>query len=56
MVWQNAARVTAGIIGSCTAVVDDILVQRLMVGPFEQLAVADKRMGANKPGFEPASP
>ena len=43
---QNAALVTAGIIGSGVAVFHGILVQRLMVEPFERLALADARIGA----------
>ena len=36
----------AGVIGSGVAVVHGILVQRLMVKPFEQFALADGRIGA----------
>jgi hypothetical protein len=46
MSWQNAALTMAGIIGSGVAVIHGILVQRLMVKPFEQFAVADGRIGA----------
>jgi hypothetical protein len=45
MSWQNAALTMAGIIGSGVAVVHGILVQRLMVKPFEEFAVADGRIG-----------
>jgi hypothetical protein len=44
MNWQNAALGAAGIIGSSVAVFHGILVQRLMVKPFE--ALADGRMSA----------
>jgi hypothetical protein len=46
MNWQNAALATAGVIGSCVAVFHGILVQRLMVTPFEEFALADGRIGA----------
>ena len=46
MNWQNAALAMAGVIGSGVAVVHGILVQRLMVKPFEELALADGRIGA----------
>ena len=46
MNWQNAALAMAGVIGSGVAVVHGILVQRLMVKPFEELAHADGRIGA----------
>jgi hypothetical protein len=44
MNWQNAALAMAGVIGSGVAVVHGILVQRLMVRPFEELALADRRI------------
>src|SRR6266478_2131510 len=44
MAWQNAALAMAGIIGAFVAVVHGILVQRFMVRPFEEFAVADKRI------------
>ena len=47
MNWQNAALAMAGVIGSCVAVVHGILVQRLMVRPFEKLALADGRIGVS---------
>ena len=43
---QDAALALAGIIGSCTAVIHGVLVQRLMVRPFEALSRADKTMTA----------
>src|SRR5262245_43274348 len=46
MNWQSAALAIAGVIGSGVAVVHGILVQRLMVKPFEEFALADGRMGA----------
>jgi hypothetical protein len=46
MNWQNAALAMAGVIGSGVAVVHGILVQRLMVEPFEEFALADGRIGA----------
>ena len=47
MNWQNAALAMAGVIGSGVAVVHGILVQRLMVRPFEELALADERIGVS---------
>jgi hypothetical protein len=47
MNWQNAALAMAGVIGSGVAVVHGILVQRLMVRPFEELALADGRIGVS---------
>ena len=38
MNWHDAALGLAGVIGSSVAVVHGVLTQRLMVGPFEQLA------------------
>ena len=46
MDWQNTALVAAGVIGSTVAVVHGVLTQRLMVRPFEQLALADGRVSA----------
>lgn len=46
MNWHDAALAMAGIIGSCVAVVHGILTQRLMVRPFEELSLADKRISA----------
>src|SRR5215472_7019839 len=46
MNWQSAALAMAGVIGSGTAVVHGIIVQRLMVKPFEEFALADGRIGA----------
>lgn len=45
MNWQNAALAMAGVIGSGVAVVHGILVERLMVRPFEDFALADGRIG-----------
>jgi hypothetical protein len=47
MSWQNAALTMAGVIGSGVAVFHGILVQRLMVKPFEEFALADGRIGAS---------
>jgi hypothetical protein len=47
MAWQNAALGAAGIIGAGVAVVHGILVQRLMVRPFEEFALADKTIAAS---------
>lgn len=47
MNWQNAALAMAGVIGSGVAVVHGILVQRLMVKPFEEFALADERIGVS---------
>ena len=44
MNWQDAALAMAGVIGSGVAVVHGILVQRLMVRPFEEFFLADKRI------------
>ena len=44
MNWHDAALAMAGVIGSGVAVVHGVLTQRLMVGPFEQLA--DRRIAA----------
>jgi hypothetical protein len=46
MNWQNAALAMAGVIGSSVAVIHGILVQRLMVRPFEEFALNDGRIGA----------
>ena len=43
---QSAALGMAGVIGSCVAVFHGILVQRLMVRPFEEFFVADERITA----------
>lgn len=45
MSWQNASLIMAGITGSSVAVVHGILVQRSMVKPFEEFALADERIG-----------
>jgi hypothetical protein len=47
MAWQNAALAMAGIIGACVAVFHGILVQRYMVRPFEEFALADKRIAGS---------
>jgi hypothetical protein len=47
MNWQNTALATAGVIGCGVAVVHGILVQRLMVKPFEELALADGRISVS---------
>ena len=44
MNWQNAALTMAGVIGSGVAVVHGVLVERLMVKPFEEFALADERI------------
>ena len=41
MNWHNAALGMAGVIGGCVAVVHGILIQRLMVRPFEEFFLAD---------------
>ena len=47
MNWQDAALGMAGVIGSCVAVVHGFLVQRLMVRPFEEFFLADKRISSS---------
>jgi len=44
MKWQDAALGMAGVIGSSVAVVHGILIQRLMVRPFEEFFIADPRL------------
>jgi hypothetical protein len=44
MDWQDVALTVAGVVGSGVAVVHGILVQRLMVRPFEELSRADERI------------
>ncbi len=46
MDWQNIALAAAGVLGSTVAVIHGVLTQRLMVQPFERLALADGRIGA----------
>lgn len=46
MNWQNAALAMAGVIGCGVAVFHGILVQRLMVKPFDEFALAQGRIGA----------
>jgi hypothetical protein len=47
MTWQNAALGMAGIIGASVAVVHGVLVQRLMVRPFEAFALADRKIAGS---------
>lgn len=44
MNWQDAALIMAGIIGGGVALVHGVLVQRLMVKPFEEVFASDRRM------------
>jgi len=46
MNWQDAALGMAGVIGSCVAVAHGILIQRLMVRPFEEFSLADPQITA----------
>jgi hypothetical protein len=46
MSWQDIALIAAGLIGSATALIHGILVQRLMVGPIAPLLLADGRISA----------
>src|SRR5262245_65539401 len=46
MDWQDAALALAGVIGSGVAVVHGILIQRLMVRPFYEFSIADRRISA----------
>ena len=46
MKWQDAALAMAGVLGSGVAVFHGILVQRLMVRPFEESFLAGKRIAA----------
>ena len=54
MIWQDIALGVAGVIGSSTAVVHAILVQRRMVIPIEALFPADKRVAASIRRLVPA--
>jgi hypothetical protein len=45
--WQDVALGMAGVIGCCVAVFHGILTQRLMVRPFEEFLLADKRTAAS---------
>ena len=47
MAWQNAALAMAGIIGAGVAAVHGILVQRYMVRPFEEFALANKSIAGS---------
>ena len=47
MNFQDAALEMAGVIGCCVAVFHGILVQRLMVRPFEEFFLTDKRTAAS---------
>lgn len=47
MNWQEAALLAAGVIGSGVAVVHGVLVQKLMVRPFEAAFAADRGMAAS---------
>ncbi len=47
MNWQDVALATAGVIGSCVAIVHGILVQRHMVRPIEESFLADGRIAAS---------
>jgi hypothetical protein len=47
MNWQDAALGMAGVTGCCVAVFHGILVQRLMVRPFEEFFLTDKRTAAS---------
>jgi hypothetical protein len=46
MDWQDVALALAGVIGSGVAVAHGILIQRLMVKPFYELSLADRRISA----------
>lgn len=43
MPWQNLALELAGLIGAVVAIAHGVLVQRLIVAPFEEAAAADRR-------------
>jgi hypothetical protein len=47
MAWQNTALAMAGIIGAGVAVVHGILVQRYMVRPFEEFALANRSIAGS---------
>lgn len=44
--WQDVALAAAGVIGAAVAVVHGVLTQKLMIGPFENLARDDQRISA----------
>ncbi len=46
MEWKDVALGAAGVIGSGVAVVHGVLVQRLMVRPFAELAAGDRRFSS----------
>ena len=46
MSWQDIALIAAGLVGSGTALLHGILVQRLMVRPIGPLLVADGKISA----------
>jgi hypothetical protein len=46
MNWREAALAMAGVIGSCVAIFHGVLVQRLVVRPFEEIFHADTRITA----------
>ncbi|HEV7660502.1 MAG TPA: hypothetical protein VGO55_11720 [Allosphingosinicella sp.] len=46
MSWQDVALIAAGIVGSGTALVHGVLVQRLMVRPIEPLLAGDGTISA----------
>lgn len=47
MHWQDIVLVLSGVVGSFTAVVHGVLVQRWMVRPIDELAVSGKRMAGS---------
>lgn len=46
MNWQSAALGMAGAIGSAVAIIHGMLVERLMIGPFEELSRTHERISA----------
>ena len=46
MIWQNMALTAAGVIGATTAVIHGVLIERLMVRPFDAMAAGDRRVSA----------
>src|SRR3984893_17732616 len=51
MAWQNAALGMAGVIGRGVAVGHGILVERLMVRPFEAFSLGDRSMAGSIGGL-----